>query len=78
MKPKNPDWNFLQRVEKFLDKDDGLQIERLNELRRMILEHMKTTIIRKKRDLRGEKRAPDQDLSSDSLSKPRFVSPPKN
>ena len=77
VKPKNPNWNFLIKVEKFLDKDDTLQQDRLTELRNMILDQMKTTI-KKKKELRGEKRASDLDLTPNLQSKPRFVSPPKN
>ena len=77
VKPKNPSWNFLLKVEKFLDMNDTLQQERLAELRNMILDQMKTTI-KKKKELRGEKRASDLDLTPNLQSKPRFVSPPKN
>ena len=74
--PKNPEFNFLKKVEKYLDKDDKLQQERLEELRKLILHQMKVTILNKM-ELRGEKRAPDLDLTPTAQSKPRFISPPK-
>ena len=76
MIPRNQDYNFLKKVEGFLDKNDKLQQERLEELRKMILDQMRTTIL-KKRELRGEKRAPELDLTPVAQSKPRFISPPK-
>ena len=79
VKPKDPNMKFMKKVESFLDKQDELQVDRYNKMKELILEQMKNTI-RKKMDLRGEKR--DLETSTDNIestpqSKARLISPPK-
>ena len=52
--PKDNTFNFLQKVAEYLEKDDQSQMERLSEMKCLILEQMKPTIKR-----RGEKRVSD-------------------
>jgi hypothetical protein len=75
--PKNKKFNFMKKVEDNLDLSDTLQQERFSELKRLILEQMKTTI-KKKIETRGDKRGPAGDLTENAQSKPRVTSPPKN
>ena len=78
VKPKNKNWNFMKKVEDFIETDDKMQQERLAEMERLILEQMKTTI-KKKADLRGEKRGADTEslVAENAQSKLRVNSPPK-
>ena len=61
----------MQKVEDYLDQSDKLQMERLEEMRRLILDQMKTTIKK-----RGEKRGPGE-TEQNTQSKPRVLSPQK-
>ena len=76
VKPKNKKWDFMKKVEDCLDKDDKMQHERLSEMKRMILEQMKKTI-KKKIEVRGEKRSNEEEAEASAQSKPRVKSPPK-
>ena len=78
IKPKNKKWNFMKKVEEYLDKGDKMQEERLEEMKRMIMDQMKTTI-KKKLDARGEKRVlADTSLDdTNAQSKARINSPTK-
>ena len=70
--PKNKNSNFLSKVEEQIDLTDHLQVERLEEIKKLIMNQMKSTIKK-----RGEKRvseAPDLNIQS----KPRVISPPKS
>ena len=69
--PKDKSKNFLAKVEEHLDMTDNLQKERLEEMRKLIMNQMKSTIKK-----RGEKRASDNHEQS-TQSKPRVTSPPK-
>ena len=71
VKPKNKNFNFLKKVEDYLEKTDSMQMERLEEMRRLILDQIKTTIKK-----RGEKRSSDS-KEENIQSKPRVKSPPK-
>ena len=71
VKHKNKNFDFMKKVEENLDINDKLQQERLEEMRHLILEQMKTTIKR-----RGEKRGPG-DSEQNAQSKLRVKSPPK-
>ena len=84
VKPKNKKWNFMKKVEDFIDTGDKMQVERLDELRRLILEQMKTTIKKKEEVKKGggdggkeEKRGPDSMVEENALSKQRLKPPPK-
>ena len=74
VKPKKN--NFMKKVEDSIEADDKIQKERLEELKRLILEQMKKTI-KNKSDTRGEKRGPEGNDPGTALSKPRITSPPK-
>ena len=52
--PKKGD--FMKKIEDFIDKSDKLQVERFEEMKKLILEQMKKTI-KRKIDARGEKRS---------------------
>ena len=69
--PRDKSRNFLAKVEEHLDMTDNLQKERLEEMRKLIMNQMKSTIKK-----RGEKRASDNPEQS-TQSKPRVISPPK-
>ena len=71
VKPKGKDHNVLKKVEDVIEKTDTAQIERLEEMKRLILEQMKPTIKR-----RGEKRGPDS-KEENVASKTRVISPDK-
>ena len=71
VKPKSKDYNVLKKVEDIIEKTDAAQVERLEEMKRLILEQMKPTIKR-----RGEKRGPDS-KEENATSKPRIISPDK-
>ena len=71
VKPKNPKYDFMNKVEEHIDNTDKMQQERLEEMKKLILEQMKPTIKR-----RGEKRGSDEDQENAS-SKQRVNSPPK-
>ena len=75
VKPKNPKYKFLKKVEENLDLSDGLQTDRMQEMERLIMEQMKTTIKRKL--ARGEKRQADDKSDENAQSKARVKSPPK-
>ena len=66
--------DFMKKGEDHLDKDDKLQMERLIEMNRMILEQMKKTI---KKKLETKKRSCEDEAGSNAQSKPRVTSPPK-
>ena len=70
--PKDSAFNFLQKVEEYLEKDDQSQMDRLNEMRCLILDQMKPTIKR-----RGEKRVSDS-KDENPQAKLRVNSPPKS
>ena len=74
--PKNKKWNFMKKVEDNLDLKDKIQLDRFNEMKRMIMEQMKKTI-KNKSDSRGEKRSSEENDPAKVLSKPRIKSPPK-
>ena len=76
VKPKNKNFNFLKKVEEFLEPNNSIEWDRLNEMKRLILEQMKTTI-KKKADTRGEKRGPETESEENAQSKIRVHSPPK-
>ena len=65
----------MKKVEENLVLEDELVKERLLEMKRLILEQMKTTI-KRKIDARGEKRSNEIEHEK-AQSKPRIVSPPK-
>ena len=44
VKPKDPNKNFMKKVESHLDKQDELQVDRFNQMKELILEQMKNTI----------------------------------
>ena len=68
----------LQLVANHVDKSDKMQVERLEEMKRLIFDQMKTTI-KKKMDARGEKRNLDTSTSDNVIghSKARTSSPSK-
>ena len=72
---KKPD--FMKKIEELIDESDKLQVERFEEMKKLILDQMKKTI-KRKLDARGEKRG-NEDTGEDagSQSKPRVNSPPK-
>ena len=70
--PKDKNFNFLKKVEEYLEKTDQSQMERLSEMRRLILDQMKPTIKR-----RGEKRVSDS-KDENPQAKQRVNSPPKS
>ena len=75
--PKNKNKDFMKKVHDCLDKEDKLQYERYLEMKRMIMDLMKKTI-KKKSEVRGEKRENEHSGEDSSLqSKPRVTSPPK-
>ena len=77
VRAKNRNFNLLKKVEEHLDPSDKIQQERLDEMRRMILERIKKTI-KKKMDTRGEKRASEnQQMDKNAFPKPRVISPEK-
>ena len=76
VKAKNKKGDFMKKVEECLDKDDKLQQERLLEMKKMILDQMKKTI-KKKMEIRGEKRGNEDEDVENPQSKPRVKSPPK-
>ena len=69
--PKEKMSSFMKKVEDFLDKEDKMQKERFDEMTRLILEQMKTTIKK-----RGEKRGAEGSKEN-AQSKPRVTSPTK-
>ena len=73
--PKKDD--FMKKIEDCIDKSDKLQVERFEEMKKLILEQMKKTI-KRKMDARGEKRSNEnvEEIPS-AQSKPRLNSPPK-
>ena len=76
VKPKNKNFNFMKKVEEHLDLEDSLQLDRLTEMKRLILEQMKTTI-KRKIEARGEKRGNENEHDK-GQAKQRINSPPKN
>ena len=76
VKPKSSNFNFLKKVEENVDLDEKVQVERLEEIKRMILEKIKKTI-KKKLETRGEKRVSETPTNENLQSKPRVVSPIK-
>ena len=73
--PKKSD--FMKKIEDFIDDTDKLQVERFQEMRKLILDQMKKTI-KRKLEARGEKRInEDSSENSGGQSKPRVTSPPK-
>ena len=75
--PKNKKWNFMKKVEDNLDLKDKIQLDRFNEMKRMIMEQMKKTI-KNKIEIRGEKRGNEDSVVDPTVqSKPRVKSPPK-
>ena len=77
VKTKNNKWDFMKKVEDCIDRSDKVQQDRFDEMKKMILEQMKKTI-RRKMELRGEKRGnEDASENSSTQSKPRIKSPPK-
>ena len=78
VKPRNESYNFMKKVEENLDLKESLQVERLQEMKRLILEQMKTTI-KRKIEARGEKRVHENDHDHDKAqTKPSLNSPPKS
>ena len=69
--PKNRNTNFLSKVEEQIDATDHLQVERLEEIKKLIMNQMKSTIKK-----RGEKRVSEAS-DHNHQSKPRVKSPPK-
>ena len=75
VKPKEGKEHFLKKVEDNLDTSESLQVERFQEMERLILEQMKNTL-KKKTDSRGAKR--DLDNKTESTAQTlRVDSPPK-
>ena len=69
--------DFMKKVKDCLNKSDKLQLERLDEMKRLILDQMKKTI-RRKLEARGEKMGSDEAADdSNAQSKARVKSPPK-
>ena len=71
VKPKNSKSTFLKKVEESLDPGEKVQEERLDEIKRMILEKVKKTIKNK----RGEKRQSGSPANENLQAKQRFSSP---
>ena len=69
--PKNRNTNFLSKVEEQIDATDNLQVERLEEIKKLIMNQMKSTIKKI-----GEKRVSEAS-DNKNQSKPRVNSPPK-
>ena len=76
VKPKNENFNFMKKVEEHLDLKDSLQPDRFTEIKRLILEQMKTTI-KRKNEARGEKRGNESEHDK-AQAKQRINSPTKN
>ena len=67
---------FLEAVEAEVDKTNPVQIERLQQVRLKVLDHLKETKIRKNRSRTSSKRKGSHEDSEDtSSSRPRTTSP---